>query len=99
MRVSSDARKATPLPARGPGGAIAPHRRTRRHVLTSDNCTRAYRSGFRYGGGPVLAVARPGSLIELLQAAHACIEAAAIIIMQASDTGLIRGLDARGRRL
>ena len=35
-----------------------------RHVLTSPARTRAYRTGFRFGTGPALAVVRPGSLVE-----------------------------------
>ncbi|WP_261401953.1 hypothetical protein [Chenggangzhangella methanolivorans] len=34
-------------------------------VLTSDAETRRYVKGFRYGGGPVAAVVRPGSLVEM----------------------------------
>lgn len=63
----------------------------RRQVLTGDNNTRAYRIGFRYGSGSVLAVARPGSLVELWRTAQACVEAGAIVIMQASNTGLTGG--------
>jgi D-lactate dehydrogenase len=36
----------------------------RRQVLTSPQSTRRYRTGFRYGTGPALAVVRPGNLIE-----------------------------------
>lgn len=36
----------------------------RRHVLTSPQSTRRYRTGFRFGMGPALAVVRPGKLLE-----------------------------------
>ena len=35
-----------------------------RHVLTAERDTRGFTKGFRYGGGPVAAVVRPGSLVE-----------------------------------
>jgi FAD/FMN-containing dehydrogenase len=34
-------------------------------VLTDPVLTRPYRSGFRFGGGPALAVVRPRSLVEM----------------------------------
>lgn len=61
------------------------------HVLTSDNATRRYRSGFRFGEGPVLAVVKPGTLLEQWQALKACIEAGVIVITQAANTGLTGG--------
>ena len=36
----------------------------RRCVLTSPQSTRRYRTGFRFGTGPALAVGRPGTLVE-----------------------------------
>lgn len=63
----------------------------RKHLLTRDSDTRSYRTGFRYGSGRVLAVVRPGSLVELWRVAQACVEAGAIVIMQASNTGLTGG--------
>lgn len=63
----------------------------RRHVLTGDSATRRYRRGFRFGEGPVLAVLRPGSLVELWHVLTACVEAGAVIIMQAANTGLTGG--------
>ncbi|MGG6375452.1 D-lactate dehydrogenase, partial [Stenotrophomonas muris] len=35
------------------------------HVLTGDKATRRFRRGYRFGDGPVLAVVRPGTLLEL----------------------------------
>ncbi len=34
------------------------------HVLVGDISTRRFRKGYRYGDGDVLAVVRPGSLVE-----------------------------------
>ena len=62
-----------------------------RHVLTSPDRTRAYRTGFRFGSGPVLAVVRPGSLVEQWKVLNACVAANKIIIMQAANTGLTGG--------
>ncbi|WP_116091686.1 D-lactate dehydrogenase [Sphingomonas crusticola] len=61
------------------------------HVLTTDGTTRRYRRGYRYGDGPVLAVVRPGTLIEQWQVAQACLAADVTMIMQAANTGLTGG--------
>ncbi|MCD9031098.1 D-lactate dehydrogenase [Luteimonas sp. Y-2-2-4F] len=61
------------------------------HVLTGDKATRGYRKGYRFGDGPVLAVARPGSLVELWRVLQAIVEAGRIVIMQAANTGLTGG--------
>ena len=62
-----------------------------RYVLTSPESTRQYRTGFRFGSGPVLAVVRPGSLVEQWKVLNACVAANKIIIMQAANTGLTGG--------
>ncbi|MDE1150737.1 MAG: D-lactate dehydrogenase [Azospirillaceae bacterium] len=61
------------------------------HVLTSPGSTQRYRTGFRFGGGPVLAVVRPGTLVEQWRVLQACVAAGKIIIMQAANTGLTGG--------
>ncbi|RZF63813.1 D-lactate dehydrogenase [Sphingomonas populi] len=61
------------------------------HVLTGDAETHRFRTGYRFGTGPVLAVVRPGSLVELWRVAQAVVEAGAILIPQASNTGLTGG--------
>ncbi|AOH86751.1 D-lactate dehydrogenase [Sphingomonas panacis] len=61
------------------------------HVLTGDAETHRFRTGYRFGTGPALAVVRPGSLIELWRVAQAVVEAGAILIPQASNTGLTGG--------
>lgn len=62
-----------------------------RHVLVGDRATRRYRKGYRYGDGAVLAVVRPGTLVEQWRALKACVEAGVAIIVQAANTGLTGG--------
>lgn len=61
------------------------------HVLTDQRGTRRYRKGYRYGEGKVLAVVRPGSLVEQWRVFKAAVEAGCIVIMQAANTGLNGG--------
>lgn len=61
------------------------------HVLTQDADTRRFRKGHRTGEGGVLAVLRPGTLLEQWQAMQAAVEAGCIVIMQAANTGLTGG--------
>ncbi len=63
----------------------------RRYMLTSPSSTQRYRTGIRFGGGSVLAVVRPGSLVEQWRVLNACIEANVIVIVQAANTGLTGG--------
>lgn len=63
----------------------------RRFVLTGKRRTSAYVQGYRTGGGPVAAVVRPGSLVELWRVFRACIAADHIVIAQAANTGLTGG--------
>ena len=67
-----------------------------RQLLTDPLSTHRYRTGFRYGSGPVAAVVRPGSLLELWQVLAACVSANAIVIMQAANTGLTGGSTPHG---
>jgi D-lactate dehydrogenase len=62
-----------------------------RHVLTKPESTLRYRKGFRFGDGPVLAVVRPGNLVEQWRVLKTCVTANKIIIMQAANTGLTGG--------
>ena len=66
------------------------------HVLTSIAATRRYRQGYRYGGGPAIAVVRPGSLVEQWRVVAACVAADVTIIMQAANTGLTGGSTPNG---
>lgn len=61
------------------------------HVLTSPSSTQRFRTGIRFGSRPVLAVARPGSLIEQWRVLKACVAANIIVIVQAANTGLTGG--------
>ena len=61
------------------------------HVLTGDKATRRFRKGYRFGDGAVLAVARPGSLLEMWRALQAAVQGGAAIILQAANTGLTGG--------
>lgn len=61
------------------------------HVLSGDRPTRRFRTGYRFGDGPVLAVVRPGTLVEQWRVLQAIVAAQAIVIMQAANTGLTGG--------
>lgn len=63
----------------------------RRHVLVGDRATRRFRRGYRFGEGPVLAVVRPGTLVEQWRVLEACVAAGVIVIAQAANTGLTGG--------
>lgn len=63
----------------------------RRHVLIGERQTRRFRTGYRYGEGKVIAVVRPGTLVEQWQVFNAAVEAGCIVIMQAANTGLNGG--------
>ncbi len=58
--------------------------------------TRSFSTGYRFGQGPVLAVVRPGSLIELWRTLQICVGAGVIIIMQSANTGLTGGSTPNG---
>ncbi|HHY50507.1 MAG TPA: D-lactate dehydrogenase [Alphaproteobacteria bacterium] len=66
------------------------------HVLTDARRTRRFRKGYRYGEGEVLAVVRPGTLLEQWRAFKACVAAGRIVIMQAANTGLNGGSSPAG---
>jgi D-lactate dehydrogenase len=87
-RASASTDPASPLPT-----LLATLREIvgRRNVLTGERRTRRFLRGFRVGGGPALAVVRPGSLVELWRIANACVRHHAIVIMQAANTGLTGG--------
>jgi len=68
------------------GTLLGPH-----HVLTDPARTARYRTGFRFGTGPALAVVEPGTLVEMWRVLAACVEAGVIVILQAANTGLTGG--------
>jgi D-lactate dehydrogenase len=63
----------------------------KRGLLVRDRDTASFRTGYRFGGGPVLAVAVPATLVELWRVARASHDAGAIVIPQAANTGLTGG--------
>ena len=62
-----------------------------RHVLTAARATRRFTRGFRYGSGPVAAVVRPGSLVEMWRVLNVAVTAGRAVILQAANTGLTGG--------
>lgn len=68
----------------------------RRHLLTGDRQTERYRRGFRSGEGDAVAVAKPGTLLELWRVLEAAVRHDAIVIMQAANTGLTEGSTPSG---
>lgn len=62
-----------------------------RYVLTDARRTRQFRKGYRYGQGRVLAVVRPGTLVEQWRVFNAIVDAGLIVIIQAANTGLTGG--------
>lgn len=61
------------------------------HVLTAARETRRFTKGFRYGGGQVAAVVRPGSLVEQWRVLNAVVASGRAVIFQAANTGLTGG--------
>jgi D-lactate dehydrogenase (quinone) len=67
-----------------------------RHVLTGKTDMRRFATGYRFGGGAVLAVVRPGSLVEQWRVLQACVAAGVIVILQSANTGLTGGSTPHG---
>ena len=63
----------------------------RRHVLTTPRATAPYTMGDRFGAGEVLAVLRPGSLVDMWRALQVCVDHDLIVITQGANTGLTGG--------
>lgn len=61
------------------------------NVITGARRTRRFCTGFRFGRGSVVAVVRPGSLVEQWRVLQAVVAAKMIVIMQAANTGLTGG--------
>lgn len=68
----------------------------REHVLTANRGASRFTKGYRHGQGEALAVVRPGTLVEQWKVFKASIEANAIVIMQAANTGLTGGSTPHG---
>lgn len=63
----------------------------KKNVLTAKWDKQAYSKGWRYGEGEALAVAKPGTLLEIWKILNVCNTANVIVIMQAANTGLTGG--------
>ena len=61
------------------------------HTLTADWSKQPFSKGWRYGEGDAIAVAKPGTLIELWKVLQLCVKMDIIVIMQAANTGLTGG--------
>ncbi|TCL08081.1 D-lactate dehydrogenase [Shimia isoporae] len=68
----------------------------KRQVLTDPRATERFRKGFRSGEGAALAVAQPGTLLEMWKVLQACVAADHIVILQAANTGLTEGSTPKG---
>ena len=62
-----------------------------RYILTAKWNKQAYSKGWRYGEGEALAVAKPGTLLEIWEILEVCVSLDIIVIMQAANTGLTGG--------
>ena len=62
-----------------------------RYIITAKWNKQQYSKGWRYGEGDALAVAKPGTLLEIWKILQICVQADVIVIMQAANTGLTGG--------
>ena len=62
-----------------------------KYILTAKWSKQHYCKGWRYGAGEALAVAKPGTLLEIWEILQVCVEKDIIVIMQAANTGLTGG--------
>ena len=68
-----------------------------RHCMTDPRATERFRKGFRSGEGEAAAVVIPGTLREMWAVLQAAVEAGAILILQAANTGLTEGSTPKGQ--
>ena len=61
------------------------------YVLTAGWSKQLYCKGWRYGEGEAIAVAKPGTLLEIWKILQVCVDMDIIVIMQAANTGLTGG--------
>ena len=62
-----------------------------KNLLTKQWNKQTYSKGWRYGSGEALAVASPGSLLEIWKLLEVCVLNNVIVLMQAANTGLTGG--------
>ena len=67
-----------------------------KNILTANWSKVPYSEGWRYGSGKALAVAKPGTLLEIWDILKVCVENNIIVIMQAANTGLTGGSTPHG---
>ena len=67
-----------------------------KYILTAKLSKQPYSKGWRYGAGEAIAVAKPGTLIEIWKILQICVNADIIVIMQAANTGLTGGSTPNG---
>src|SRR5258705_3154497 len=60
----------------------------RSHIFTDPESTKRFRTGFRFGSGPVVAVLQPGTLVEQWRGLSSSGAANKIVIMQSAHTSL-----------
>ena len=63
----------------------------KRQFITAEWRKKPYSKGWRYGEGEALAVAKPGTLLEIWKVLQICVDLDIIVIMQAANTGLTGG--------
>ena len=63
----------------------------KKNIITTDWRKQRYCKGWRYGEGNAIAVAKPGTLLEIWELLKICVKNDIIIIMQAANTGLTGG--------
>ena len=62
-----------------------------KYIITDEWNKETFCKGWRYGEGKALAVAKPGTLLEIWKILKICVDNDIIIIMQAANTGLTGG--------
>jgi len=62
-----------------------------KNIITDIWRMQSYSKGWRFGGGEAVAVAKPGTLLEIWKILEICVEMDIIVIIQAANTGLTGG--------
>ena len=62
-----------------------------KYLITANWKKQSFSKGWRYGEGEALAVAKPGTLVEIWKILQVCVDFDVIVIMQAANTGLTGG--------